>query len=617
MKPPEKKKTTSLLLDPFRAALTLLRSLALPQKSADLAEGAIRRRDVSTLAELGQFEDREYHDPDQLSALLGLRQIACLFKKNSAFADEDKCTAAAQKSFERGERICRITNKRLDYYSEHSERFPEDIRCQVTRMEQDIQYLLGDVDDVLGAMPSIVRLTNGATEDRSRLRSNPFLKITGRIRAPKAAVGVLGRLMLHFGIDLSLLKFTCVEWNTITLVPKSWKTHRTIAKEPTHSLPIQLALDAWLKTLLRRWRIDLSSQQLNQEMARLGSLDGSFATIDLEMASDTLSYNAVALLLPIPWLRLFEAVRSSTFRAPWGDGVYAKFSSMGNGYTFSLETLIFTAACRAVGSQQYTVYGDDIVIETDRAPSLIKLLHFLGFRVNDAKSFINPASRFRESCGADWYKGNLVTPFYLRECPKLVDKAGLSHVLNGLIATAVAPSPLWEWAISVIKREKLLLVPYNEDTRSGVFITPTAAWETKRLKVDRRHRVGKVPLSKALGPRTHWQNPNYGFPVFKGYMPIQDRRKTAGWRSLFLWFLMKGCEMGDVSTPVSNRMSVYLLQIDRQMRREAEGTATVTSYVSERCRYVHAARRYFPQPAATPSHLYQFSVLVVKAVAPL
>jgi hypothetical protein len=613
----QKSPDQNVRFNPFRAALHLLRTFLLPENpTRQKVEGWLRQRNIPSLADLGQIEDREYHDPTEWSETLVLRQVAALFKKNDAFADEDKCTAAARNTFERGERICRITNKRLDHYYHFPDRIDPEMGTWLQRMEREIALLLGDTQDWLDAMPSLIRLTNGATEDRPRKRSFPFLKVSRRLRAPRAVVPFLGRLFQHYGVDFTSCMFTSVECNVITLVPKSWKTFRTIAKEATHSLPFQLSLDGFLKGKLRRWGIDLSSQHKNQEMARLGSIDGSFATIDLEMASDTLSLNAVALLLPPEWYSLFVSFRSSCFSAPWGSGDYAKFSSMGNGYTFTLETLIFTAACRAVGSRQYAVYGDDIAIESVHTTSVVRLLKFLGFRTNDAKSFSNPDSRFRESCGCDYYKGVLVTPFYLRECPKETDRAGLSHVLNGLVSCVGVPGPMWDWCASEVKRLNLRLVPWNEDSRSGVFTTPFSCWRNKELKVDKKRAYRKRVKSRVCSesPFETVENPDFGFPVYEGYAPVQDRRETKGWRSYFLWFIEKNRGDKDLSTvPLSSRFTAYLLQVNDQLRKETDGTATVTSYVSERTRYVHKTRRYDPKPMATPSHLFLWDDVVRQA----
>lgn len=586
----------------------------------------LRARDIASLAGLGQFQDREYSDPEIRENLV-LRQIACLFKKNDAFSDDTRCSQAATETFVRGELRCRLTNKRIYHYSEHQERLSPELQKIVTRMQREIAALLGDVNDFVERIPDLVRLTNGATEDRTRVRSLPFLKISGKLKGPIASVRYMGDLLLHYGVDLANCVYEIVERNVLNFVPKNWSTHRTIAKEPTHSLPFQLALDGFLKGKLRKWSVNLLDQSPNQELARLGSLDGSFATIDLEMASDTLSFNTVAWLLPSEWFALLCAFRSRYYSAPWGSGRYAKFSSMGNGYTFSLETLIFTALCRAVGSRQYAVYGDDIVIETDRAPSLVRTLRFFGFRTNGAKSFTNPHSRFRESCGCDYYKGKLVTPFYLRECPKLSDAASMSHVLNGLIEAVGVPGHSWSWYLQLVVQRGYRLVPWNSDTRSGVFISPHLAWQTKKLYVDRRRTITSWVVVKDLTTdddgfdhlvkrrvRMNVENKDFGFPMFSGYGLETQRRKTFGWRSLLLWFCEKNYG-GERAYLTPNRHSELLLS--KRGDDDTDGTtATVTSYVATKARFIRKVNRYFPQPQLTPSHLYLFDEAVRGTVLP-
>jgi hypothetical protein len=605
----QKSASEKIRLNPFTVALLLARSM-LPPTSAVLRtiEGIIRARDLPRLAEAGQFLDAPYSNGEEVWSTIVLRQIASIFKKNDAFVDERRCSEQARKNFELGERICRITNRRLDHYHAHPERMPGKVRGWVDTMEGDIASLIGDVRKCGFAFSDHMRLTGGATQDRSRARSMPFLKVSGLLKAPRAALPYIGRVLLDWGINLSDLKFTSTSRNEIGLVPKNWKTHRTIAKEPTHALPFQLALDSFLKRKLRKWGIDLSTQEKNQELARQGSIDGSLATIDLRMASDLICYNLVAWFLPSDWFAVFDAFRSSSYSGSLGDGSYAKFSSMGNGYTFTLETLIFTAACRAVGSQRYSVYGDDIIIESHLAPDLVQLLRFLGFAINREKSFVNPESRFRESCGCDYYEGQLVTPFYLRECPKESDKSGWSHVVNGLIA-CTPPGPLWDWLTEKCVTLKLRLVPFNTDTRSGVFITPNRAWATKKITVDTRAflpRSRKGDVEQGEPRQEAIPNPDYGHPVFKGYGVTSERRKTFGWRSYLLWHMEK-CYEGDRSRYApSGRSSYNLLSYDpRRTDDDTFGSRPETSCVAYGSRYVHRVRRFYPKTPA-PSYLFTF-----------
>jgi hypothetical protein len=98
---------------------------------------------------------------------------------------------------------------------------------------------------------------------------------------------------------------------------------------------------------------------------------------------------------------------------------------MGNGYTFELETLIFWALCAtaiedagripSTGVNLF-VYGDDIIVPTEAVRNVVAVLRFMGFSLNEAKSFWEGS--FRESCGGDFLNGEWVRPFYLKEIPR-------------------------------------------------------------------------------------------------------------------------------------------------------------------------------------------------------
>lgn len=504
--------------------------------------GLIRSRDLNRLCDVPSNPSEYQGD---INLWLAHRQLAALFKKNEALTS-DTATEAARKRFLKAEEMCRRTNRRLDFYSRYPGRAGE-VWTDVQTMRKLIHGLLGQVNArVLNQLGENLRLTSGATEDRSRKRSLPFLKVTRKLRAPPMSWPYLAAALQYWGVGLDAVKFTPVLQNTVVLVPKNWKTHRTIAKEPTHSLPFQLSLDAILKGRLRRWGVDLSSQIPNQEASREGSLTGAFSTIDLEMASDTLSINTVAVLLPDDWYVLLNSFRSPGYKGAFGSGWYAKFSSMGNGYTFSLETLIFAAACKACGHSDPIVYGDDIVIPSELAPRLTKLLNFLGFAVNQEKSCISDQPGFRESCGVDSYHGRIVTPFYLRELPKHDAKAALCHIFNGLIHVSNPGSELWAVIRDYVIKNKFRLVPYNDDSMSGIFVTPHTAYILKKLKT----------RSKPSKNRSPW------VPYYSGYGARTTLRRNNGLRSLWLWYLSKLTMAEEpASARASNRISSRLLAL--------------------------------------------------------
>lgn len=214
-------------------------------------------------------------------------------------------------------------------------------------------------------------------------------------------------------------RVSLTKYNKIGFVPKVVKTHRVIATEPLLNGFLQKGVDAVMRLKLKRVGIDLSDQTINTEMARLGSLnwqsDESFATIDLSAASDSIAREVVRTLLPPEWFDLLDSLRSKYYKISNEVTPYEKFCSMGNGFCFPLETLIFVAACHAVGCGapgiDFHVYGDDIIVRRKHASSVISLLEYLGFETNTKKTFIS--GPFRESCGRDWFAGKDVRPFVL------------------------------------------------------------------------------------------------------------------------------------------------------------------------------------------------------------
>jgi hypothetical protein len=207
--------------------------------------------------------------------------------------------------------------------------------------------------------------------------------------------------------------------NRIVTVPKNYKTDRTIAIEPCMNMYIQKGIGGLMRQRLRLAGCNLDDQTRNQRLARVGSLSGTLATIDLSMASDTVSRVLVEKLIRPDWLLALEQARSPFGVLPSGEKIfYQKHSSMGNGYTFELETVIFwslaLAWCHIHGEEvsRVSAYGDDLIVPSAVAESFIGLLRFCGFKANDKKSFWT--GPFRESCGKHYFNGHEISPFYVK-----------------------------------------------------------------------------------------------------------------------------------------------------------------------------------------------------------
>lgn len=186
--------------------------------------------------------------------------------------------------------------------------------------------------------------------------------------------------------------------------------------------------------------VNLNDQSINQRRARFASMTGELATIDLSMASDTLARELVTELLPCEWVDVLNDLRSRYTTWPNGDVVEnQKFSSMGNGFTFELESLIFYALSSSV-SANVSVFGDDIICPTASFEDVKNVLEHAGFAINTSKSF--STGPFRESCGADMFCGVDCTPVYLRSLLRTTEDVVKFHNASRLWWSKASKKPL-------------------------------------------------------------------------------------------------------------------------------------------------------------------------------
>ena len=333
---------------------------------------------------------------------------------------------AAIASFEAAERSCLSSNLSLLSGVAFDQLFD---RTSVT-----LEGLRRAIKRIVGRAPSLLSCGEaggwgpGSNLELSRAEATPEAKcgtvsITYKLCKELERSGVWTKD--HQIPDWLLGPYKLVPGNMITTVPKNAKTDRTIAIEPAVNSWFQKGVGSFLRKRLRRFGIDLNDQTINQRLASLAQSFG-FATLDLSAASDSIAMLLVELLFPDEWVYLIQATRSErgTYSsrndvlqgvAEWFD--YQKVSSMGNGFTFELESVIFTAVCLACGVPEYDifVYGDDIIVPQEKAHVVAEALACLGFSLNQEKSFLQGC--FFESCGVHVFNGCDVTPFSIKEIP--------------------------------------------------------------------------------------------------------------------------------------------------------------------------------------------------------
>jgi hypothetical protein len=175
-----------------------------------------------------------------------------------------------------------------------------------------------------------------------------------------------------------------------------------------------------MRKKLKRVGINLEDQSLNQGLAMFGSIpnmdDDPYVTIDLSSASDSVSIELCRYMLPPDWFDFMNQIRSSCYMIEGLKTPYEKFTTMGNGFCFPLETLLFASLCHTASTvmskpSDFSVYGDDIIVRRSVADRVLDLLRICGFKANREKTFLS--GPFRESCGADWFEGVDVRPVTL------------------------------------------------------------------------------------------------------------------------------------------------------------------------------------------------------------
>jgi len=209
----------------------------------------------------------------------------------------------------------------------------------------------------------------------------------------------------------------------VLLVNKDSRGPRLISCEPLALQWIQQGLGrAIMRQVemhpLTRYNVHFTDQGPNQRGALQGSKRGEYATLDLKDASDRVTLGLVNCLFPEHVLKCLMATRSVATKLPTGrELTLCKFAPMGSALCFPILALtvwsLLAAATEDTDAREsILVYGDDVIVQNAHALHAISILESFGLAINRDKSCFK--GFFRESCGADAYKGHLVTPVRMR-----------------------------------------------------------------------------------------------------------------------------------------------------------------------------------------------------------
>lgn len=227
--------------------------------------------------------------------------------------------------------------------------------------------------------------------------------------------------------------------SSMSAVAKDSRGPRVIQAETSEYMYLQQGIWNWMKEVIQTHpltagHVNFDDQTVNQELARVSSIGRHWATLDLKDASNRNSLALVYNLMPEPLLSALLATRSTHTLIrrgnPYRYGYFEysdplkMFAPMGSAVCFPVQSMVYWSLCiaalivcggwspgRAIAS--VFVYGDDIIVPTQKARLIERVLTAFGMKVNTAKSFIN--GFYRESCGLNAFKGVNTTPIRIKK----------------------------------------------------------------------------------------------------------------------------------------------------------------------------------------------------------
>ena len=380
-----------------------------------------------------------------------------------------------------------------------------------------------------------------------------------------------------------------VDHNKLSFVNKTVQIARPICTEPTLNMWFQLGIGGIIEQRLRsRNGIDFGIQpDVNSELARLGSIHDHLVTIDLESASDSISLGMLRWALPSSFLALLLRFRCPSSQLPDGSRVKLNMiSTMGNGFTFPLQTMLFSSAVRATYSYlrkqglqvpacrfnfdsslrrhgelekcNASVFGDDIIVHKSVSRHLIQLLSLLGFVVNGTKSYVE--GPFRESCGTDYFLGTDVRPLFIKRLRSLQDSFVAINGLNRWSASFRVPlRNTVQYILQCFPAARHCPVPLDEDDAAGLHLPRAALPNTVKYV---RGSFGLLRYTASV-------------PSFYGYRIDENERLIGAGKDVV--FNPRGLEIAFIHGDIRGYRTPNGLQAHRVSLRQRE-----TRYITKR-----------------------------------
>lgn len=326
----------------------------------------------------------------------------------------------------------------------------------------------------------------------------------------------------------------------LSLVPKSFKSLRAIMPNTTIGSYMSFGIGEIMRKRLKRIGYDIRKLQMeHRSLAARGSIHSQYVTMDLSSASDSISVALVKALFPSDWFDILEQSRIGQVSLPDGSLVESQtFCTMGIGYTFPLQTLVFLSLLKAISFLRFgrkqmmtiSVYGDDMIFHRMLYGDVVSVFQEIGFVINVDKTF--STGHFRESCGGDYYHGVDVRPFQPRNGAASVGakayEAMLYKCINGL---------LMRWSEHEVRETLLYLLSELGRVTGKAKVVPANFPDDSGIKCP-----SLLHPWEFLQGRTDVAKPKHvGHGVFRfSYLKLTSELREENRHEPYLWLSLRG-----------------------------------------------------------------------------
>lgn len=291
--------------------------------------------------------------------------------------------------------------------------------------------------------------------------------------------------------NVQLRRCDCLK---LSCVPKSYKAFRGIMPNTEVGNFLTSGLSKYLESKLYMCGISLAkSAEKHKKFAKEFSKTRTHVTADLSAASDSFTSSLVNALLPRDWYNAIKTGRIDQYTWKGKQFYMQSFMTMGIGFTFPLQTLLFYGLLKAIAELtnvrgDISVYGDDLIYPVALHKYVVGIFDDLGFQLNKEKTYAT--GNFRESCGSDFYRGVDVRPFSPEGCEENLSPSRYAafcyKLLNGI-------NRRWDPVCYDLNRTRNLLLKEILRVKTCIYRVPMSYPDTSGMKTDMLH-----------APRSEW-----------------------------------------------------------------------------------------------------------------